>query len=104
MPFSPRMSIARQDGSKAILPRDREGFWLLIEARYARRNRQRWKWLAAFVLREAVGWSLESIALAVDHSAGHVRRKLDQVRDELAENFGPPEPVSDRGYVDGDGI
>lgn len=82
------MSIARQNGSKTVLPRTGpDHFWKLIHDHYAGEDQLKWKYLAMLALRENAGWPLEHIGTVFGHPKGHVTRCLTKIKHELRKNF-----------------
>jgi hypothetical protein len=82
------VSIARQNGSKIVLPRTGpDEFWKLIHDHYAEEDPRKWKYLAMLALRENAGWPLERIGTVFGHPKGHVTRCLVKIKSELRQRF-----------------
>ncbi|MEW4531039.1 hypothetical protein [Maioricimonas sp. JC845] len=82
------MSVARQDGTKVVLPRSGpDEFWQTIREHYAGDDPRIWKYLAMLALRENAGWPLDQIGAVFGHPKGHVTRCLARIKTELRKRF-----------------
>lgn len=62
-------------------------FWVLVQTHFAQTDREIWRDLALFALKETAGWSLEKIGLAFGLNPGHVSRRLHKVHQKLRERL-----------------
>ena len=82
------MSVRNEDGIKILLGRGGpDEFWSPVIEHYASGEPQRWKLLAMLALRENAGWPLDRIGVALGHTKGHVGRCLNQIKNELRDQF-----------------
>jgi hypothetical protein len=66
-------------------------FWEVLSDRYCRGDRRRRKMLAAFVLHELAGWTVELLGETFAVNKGNVSRWLHQVRGDLRRLYGAGE-------------
>ena len=76
---------------KIVLPRlGIDHLWEDMQKHYAARNRVKWKHFAMLTLAELGNWPLDQIAIAMDHSPGHISRCITKIKNELRETFTDP--------------
>ncbi len=82
------MTVINELGQKIPLPRANvNDLWDRIQRHHAQEDPRIWRDLAIFALREAAGWNLEQIALALGLSRGHVCRCLKEMKTHLQKRF-----------------
>lgn len=88
------MTVIDERGQKVSLPRaGAQELWSRIQQEYAHESSQVWRDLAIFALREAAGWNLLQISLALGISKGHLSRRLNATRERLRRRF-QHEPIA----------